>query len=130
MLGLLFLCWVWVPRALPGAPVAVAEGGQVLPHLPSPVLQVMDISPLNNSQQPALLEGLPTALQGKHHVQLVNLMAVCVCVDKNIPHQRTRLGLEFCSSSFCSPLPRCDSKARCQLVILGCGGAISVWGGQ
>lgn len=58
---LLFSPRCWVPRALPGALVAVAKGGQVLLHLPSQVQQVMDMPPLNNSQQPALLEGLEQA---------------------------------------------------------------------
>lgn len=36
------------------------------------------MAPFNNSQQPALLEGSGTGLQGKHQVQVLNLVAVCV----------------------------------------------------
>lgn len=68
----------WVPRALHGALVAMVKGEQVLLHLPSEVEEVMDMAPFNNSQQPALLEGLGTGLQGKHQVQVLNLVAVYV----------------------------------------------------
>lgn len=110
------LCWPW-PKE--GRCYSICLPGE----------QVMDMAPLNNSQQPALLEGLDRPARKASGSRFEPLGPGCV--GKHIPHWRTHLRVELCSGHSAVPSsPRCDSKAKCQLVILGCGSAICVWGGQ